>query len=99
MRKWGRRVTGEILTWRQTAFQDRAANHRETLPNINAPSVVQVLSVTSHHPKLDYIFALYPLFPGSNAEADSQIKIARGNIQTLLSFCGECPLNALDFRG
>lgn len=47
---------------------------------------------TSHRPKLDQTFALSPPplqapVPGSSTEADSQIKIARGTIQTLLTFC------------
>lgn len=40
-----------------------------------------------------------PPLPGSSTEADSQIKIARGTIQTLLPFCRECLLTALDLRG
>lgn len=40
-----------------------------------------------------------PPLPGPCTEADSQIKIARGTIQTLLPFCWECLLTALDLRG
>lgn len=78
----------ESLTRRQTAFQCLAA-------------ALQVLTPCGQHrstfgdfPSSQIRLDIYPppLLPGSSAKADSQIKIARGTIQTLLPFCWECLL-------
>ena len=89
----------EILTWRQTAFQDLTTNHRDKHTKYRHCKCLT--SPFGDFPSSKIRLDICPpgLLPGSNTEADSQIKIARGTIQTVLPFCRECLLTVLDLRG
>lgn len=54
--------------------------------NQHYASGAQALLVTSHRPKLEQIFVLHPHNLRPTQNADSQIKIARGTIQTPAAF-------------
>lgn len=98
----GKRVTGvESFTWRQAAFQYPTADHTNartrTIDTMQKWHRSPFGDFPSSEIRLD--ICPPPRLSGSSTEADSQIKIARGTIQTLLPFCRECLLTALDLRG
>lgn len=82
----------QSLAWRQAAFQYHPASYTDAHTKSTPCKWYRSTSGDFPSPKIRADICPPPPQPTSNTEADSQIKIARGTIQTLLPFCWECLL-------
>lgn len=82
----------QSLAWRQAAFQYHPANHTDAHTKSTLCKWYRSTFGDFPSPKIRVDICPPPPQPPSNTEADSQIKIAGGTIQTLLPFCWECLL-------
>lgn len=103
---WGKRREGkegdkgESLTWRQTAFQEPAANHRHTHTHAKYRHWKWHRSPFGDFPssKIRLDICPPPLLPASNRRRFPDKNSWRKYSNTLL-FCRECLLTAMDLRG
>lgn len=86
---------GGGFVWRQEDFQRHGQTTKQKhLRNIDTTQVVHKSFWWLPSSRIRWDICPPPPLPGSGTAADSQIKIARGTIQTLLPFCRECLLTA-----
>lgn len=82
----------QSLAWRQAAFQYHPASYTDAHTKSTPCKWYRSTFGDFPSPKIRVDICPPPPQPTSNTEADSQIKIAGGTIQTLLPFCWECLL-------